>query len=80
MGYWKNSLAPEVFNFNDSLQKVYAAGLTGITDQEKLNMAVSMHIGKSKHTSYSEKCQSPLEWPGYLEDAGILLPSHPWLH
>ena len=66
MGYWKNSLSPEVMKFNDSLRKVQLAGLTGVTDQEKINMAVAIHIGKTNRPSYNMKTTNPMEWPSYL--------------
>jgi len=51
--YWYDVLHPEVNKFQEKLTKVLAAKLTGnLSDDQKINIAVALHLGEIKMPSY----------------------------
>ena len=70
IAFFKNQIQPDVMHFNVSLRKVKAANLTGVTEEEKLKIAVAIHLltlkGESPPHSvsglYLFKDANPREW------------------
>ena len=52
---WKDKLARDVKKFNKSLLRVISAKPTGCTEQNQINMAVAIHLGKTSTMSYVHK-------------------------
>jgi len=51
--FWNDQLHPEANKFQDQLTRVLAAKLTcNLTEQQKINIAVALHVGKIEHPSY----------------------------
>ena len=62
---WKDKIAREVKKFNKSLVKVYSSKPTGCTEQNQVNMAVAIHIGKTSTMSYIHKEFEANDWDLY---------------
>ena len=56
---------PDVQHFNAALRSVETRKLTGLSEQQKINMAVAVHLGKAKTPHYRFKDFDPVEWPNY---------------
>jgi len=51
--FWNDQLHPEANKFQDRLTRVLAAKLTGnLTEQQKINIAVALHVGQIDKPSY----------------------------
>jgi len=54
-----------VQKFNQALRIIDLSEPTGMTKQQEINMAVAIHIGKTKHRNYNYKDLNPHEWHFY---------------
>lgn len=66
ISFWKNAIAPDVQKFNNALKKVHSCHPTGVDDQQIVNMAVAIHLGKTDRMMYAMKSFNPMEWLNYL--------------
>jgi hypothetical protein len=76
---WQEKISRDVKKFNRSLLKVYSAHLTGVTEQQKRNIAVAITMGKTDAPHYRLKDYDPHSWMYYrswsvLKDHPIFLP------
>jgi hypothetical protein len=74
MTQWTDKIAREVRKFNKSLLKVHAAHLTGVNDEQKINIAVSITMGKIDAPSYRFKDYESSAWMYYR--AWLILRDH----
>jgi hypothetical protein len=72
---WNDKIARDVKKFNRALLKVLASNLTGVNEQNKINIAVSIMVGKTDAASYRHKDFDPYEWIYYK--AWLVLRGHP---
>ena len=71
---WKDTISREVKKFNKSLLRVFNAKPTGCTEQNKINMAVAIHLGKTSTMSYVHKEFESNDWNLY--QCWLILRSH----
>ena len=62
---WKDKISREVKKFNKALLRVFNARPTGCTEQNKINMAVAIQIGKTSTMSYIHKEFEANDWEYY---------------
>ena len=79
---WKDKLSKYVRAFNKKLQKVQRSNPTGCTEQNIINMAVAIQMGRVSAMSYLHKESQPMDWPYYsswliLKDHRAFLPPAP---
>jgi hypothetical protein len=60
--YWRDHMKPNMNKFNTALRKVEASHPTGVDKQQKINMAVAIHLGKTDRMDYKYKDFSADEW------------------
>jgi hypothetical protein len=72
---WTEKISRDVKKFNRSLLKVYAAHLTGVTEQQKKNIAVAITMGKTDAAHYRFKDYEPNNWMYYR--SWNVLKAHP---
>ena len=48
----RDKFFPDIQRFNSSLRLVYISHPTGVTEQEKINMAIAIHLGRTKRMDY----------------------------
>jgi hypothetical protein len=72
---WNEKIQRDVKKFNRSLLKVYSAHLTGVTEQQKKNIAVAITMGKTDAAHYRFKDYEPNNWMYYK--AWHVLKEHP---
>ncbi|KAG7373841.1 hypothetical protein IV203_012936 [Nitzschia inconspicua] len=72
--HFREKIQRDCKKFNTSLRKVLCSNPTGCSEQEKINMAVAIHLGKSDSMSYRHKGFEPNDWPFY--QAWLVLKSH----
>ena len=63
--YLRDRVFPTLQKFNKSLRHIYACNPTGVTDQQKINMAVALHLQKVTTMDYAFKDFSPSTWKQY---------------
>lgn len=63
--HWKDNIARDVKKFNKCLLKVLASKPTGVGEQEKINMAAAIHLGKIDAVSYRHRSFEPNDWKFY---------------
>lgn len=63
--FWRDTLFRDVSKFNKALRIVIASNPTGCTEQEKINMAVAIHLKKTKRMDYHYKSFNPNQWRFY---------------
>ena len=63
--HWKEKIKLDVRKFNICLRKVYKSKPTGCTDQEKINMAVAIHRGKTDKMQYCHRNYEANDWHFY---------------
>ena len=73
--HWSENIARQAKKFNKALARVYAANPTGVTEEQKVNMAVAIHLGKIDAMSYRFKDFEANTWKFFL--AWQILKSHP---
>ena len=71
---WKDKISREVKKFNKALLRIYSAKPTGCNEQNQINMAVAVHIGKTSTMSYVHKDFEANDWDLY--QCWIVLRSH----
>ena len=80
---WKDKISRDVKKFNKSLLKVYKSNPTGCTEQNKVNMAVAIHLGQTLVMSYVHKEFEAFVWKYYTawqvlkEHRAFISPSPP---
>ena len=62
---WKDTIAREVKKFNKALLKVFNSKPTGCNEQNQVNMAVAIHLGKTSTMSYVHKEFEANDWNLY---------------
>jgi hypothetical protein len=70
-----DTVQPDVLHFNRALLVVLRSKPTGCTDQQKVNMAVAIHLGKVERREYAYKDLDPYDWQNY--GAWCVLKRHP---
>ena len=63
--YLRDNVFPEIQKFNKALRIVYMSNPTGVTEDEKVFMAVAIHVKKTKHMEYQYKNFDPSNWKLY---------------
>jgi len=65
--FWTDQLQPEANKFQDRLTRVLAAKLTSnLTEQQKINIAVALHVGKIDQPNYDfHDFDSSANWKFY---------------
>ena len=64
--YWRDKIQPELNKFNIALRMVNASNPTGMDQQQKVNMAITIHLGKTECMNYKYKDFNCHEWLYYL--------------
>jgi hypothetical protein len=72
---WNDNISRDVKKFNKALLKVISSNLTGVNEQNKINIAVSIVMGKTDAASYRHRDFDPYEWMFYR--AWLVLRGHP---
>jgi hypothetical protein len=72
---WNDNISRDVKKFNKALIKVLSSNLTGVNEQNKINIAVSIMMGKCDGAHYRHKDFDPYEWMYYK--AWVVLKDHP---
>ena len=80
--HWREKVSRECKKFNRALAKVYACQPTGCGEEEKINMAVAIHLGKVDTMNYRMKSFEANTWKFYLawevlKDHRAFLPPRP---
>ena len=63
---FKESISRDVKKFNNALLKVFHARPTGVSEEEKVNMAIAIHLGKSDSPNYRHRDFERNDWKFYL--------------
>jgi len=63
--YLQDIVFKDVQKFNQALHIIDLSEPTGVTAQQQVNMAVSIHIGKTNRRNYNYKDFNPNEWRFY---------------
>jgi hypothetical protein len=58
----RDHLTPEMNKFNISLRQVLATQPTGVSEEQKVNMAIAIHLQKTNLVEYKYKDQNPYDW------------------
>jgi hypothetical protein len=72
--FWTDSISRECKKFNKSLMKVYASNPTGVTLEEKINIAVALHLKKAETASSRHRSFPAEDWKFY--QAWLVLKEH----
>ena len=80
--HWTEKIARDVKKFNKNLLIVFASKPTGVGDDEKINMAVAIHLGNVDAMSYRHKDFPAADWKFYrawliLKDHKLFAPPKP---
>ena len=73
--HWKDNIARECKKFNKSVLKVHSSNPTGVGDDEKMNMAAAIHLGKTDVMTYRFKDFPIADWK--FHGAWKILKDHP---
>ena len=73
--HWKDNVARECKKFNKALLKVQSSNPTGVGEDEKINMAAAIHLGKTDVMSYRFKDFEVGDWKFHA--AWKTLKNHP---
>ena len=65
INHWKEKVSRDVKRFNKSLVKGFASRPTGVTEQEKIHIAVALHLKKADTASSRHKDFAPNDWIFY---------------
>lgn len=63
--YLRDSVFPNVQKFQKALRIIYLSNPTGVIEQEKMNMAVAIHMKKVSRMDYAMKNFDPNSWKFY---------------
>ena len=72
---WKDNINWNVKGFNKCLLTIYKSNPTGVTEDEKINMAIAIHVGKVDVMNYRMAEFKPNDWKLY--QAWLVLKDHP---
>lgn len=72
--YWTDNIARDCKKFNKSLMKVYQSRPTGVTLEEKTNIAVALFLGKADTASSRHKGYPTGDWKFF--EAWLVLKNH----
>ena len=72
---WKDNVNRNVKGFNKCLLMIYKSNPTGVTEDEKINMAIAIHVGKCDVMNYRMAELEPNDWKLY--QAWLVLKDHP---
>jgi hypothetical protein len=72
---WKDNINRNVKGFNKCLLTIYKSNPTGVTEDEKINMAIAIHVGKVDVMNYRMAQFEPNDWKLY--QAWLVLKDHP---
>lgn len=72
--FWSDNIARDCKKFNKSLVKVYASRPTGVTLEEKVNIAVALHLKKADTASSRHRSFAAGDWKFY--QAWLVLKEH----
>ena len=75
MNQWKDLLSRNVKKFNKCLVRVLKAKPTGVTEDQKVNIAIAIHLGKIDTMSYHHRDFEPNDWK--YHQAWLVLRHHP---
>jgi hypothetical protein len=75
--HWTDKLNCDVRKFNKAIAKVYAAQLTGVDENQKINITISIAKGKIDAPSARMKDLNPGDWMYYR--AWLVLKEHVFL-
>jgi hypothetical protein len=64
--YFRDTVAKDVQKFNEALRTVYVSEPTGVSEQEKINMAVAIHKKLTNAMNYTLKDYDPNKWRNYM--------------
>ena len=64
--YLRDSVFGDIQKFNHSFLLVEQAEISGITDQEMINIAVALHLGRIDHPDRDARDTNPTDWTNYL--------------
>jgi hypothetical protein len=73
--HWSEGVSRDVKRFRKSLNRVYARNLSGVSEQDKINIAVVLHRGISDAPDYRLASYDPTLWKFY--DCWLFLRTHP---
>ena len=59
---WYEKVSRDVKKFNEALLKVMNGKPTGVTEEQKINLAVAIHLGKVDTVAHRHKDFDPREW------------------
>lgn len=62
----RDSVFKDVQKFNEALRIVYLSVPSGVTEEQKINMAVAIHMRKTKHMNYDYKDYDSKQWRHYF--------------
>jgi hypothetical protein len=65
MNHWKDQVSRDVKKFNKALLKVHSSNLSGVTHEEKVNIAVAINLGKTDVASYRHQDFEAKDWKFY---------------
>jgi hypothetical protein len=71
---FKENISRDVKKFNNALLKTLSAQLSAVNEQEKINIAVAMHLGKTDTPAYRHHEFEAKDWRYY--ECWLLLKSH----
>jgi hypothetical protein len=72
--FWSDNISRDCKKFNKSLIKVYASRPTGVTLEEKINIAVALHLKKADTASSRHRSFNANDWKFY--QAWLVLKEH----
>jgi hypothetical protein len=72
---WKDNISRNIKNFNKAIAKVNASNLSGVTNQQKVNVAVAIHLGKTDVASTRHRNFQVMDWKFY--QCWLALKEHP---
>ena len=63
--YLRDNVFPEVQKFNKALRLVYSSNPTGTSEEEKIRMAIAIHMKEIKKMDYQYKSYPESNWKLY---------------
>ena len=74
MNHWKDNISRDVKKFNKAILMVFRSKPSGVTEEEKINIAVAIHLKKADSASSRHKDFQPFDWIYYR--AWLVLKNH----
>ena len=63
--YLRDNVFPDIQKFNKALRIVYSSQPTGVTEEEKVFMAIAIHCKETKQMEYQYKNYQPSSWKNH---------------